>query len=127
MHHSCGDVEPIISDMLEIGLQVLHPIQPHAMSLEKLADAYGETLTFHGGIDTQHVLPFGSPEEVKREVERCVKILGEKGTLHYCPFPRNHERSTARKYRGPCRSYQGISKAVLEPLMIILFRTDDYS
>lgn len=85
MHHSCGDVEPIISDMLEIGLQVLHPIQPHAMSLEKLADAYGETLTFHGGIDTQHVLPFGSPEKVKREVERCVKILGRRGRYIIAP------------------------------------------
>lgn len=79
MHHSCGDVELVIPDMLEIGLQVLHPVQPHAMSLERLAEKFGETLVFHGGIDTQEVLPFAPPEGVKEEVRRCVAILGRYG------------------------------------------------
>ncbi|MBC7217256.1 MAG: uroporphyrinogen-III decarboxylase-like protein, partial [Candidatus Caldatribacterium sp.] len=77
MHHSCGDVRLVIEDMLDIGLQVLHPVQPHAMSLEELAQKFGERLVFHGGIDTQRLLPFGTPQEVKEAVQRCIETLGK--------------------------------------------------
>ncbi len=85
MHHSCGDVELLIPDMIEIGLQVLHPIQPHAMSLDRLSEKFGDVLAFHGGIDTQRVLPFGTPDEVKMEVQRCIRILGRKGKYIIAP------------------------------------------
>ncbi|MCX6089204.1 MAG: hypothetical protein NTX88_02295 [Candidatus Atribacteria bacterium] len=76
MHHSCGNVETIIPDMLEIGLQMLHPLQPFALSLLKIAQNFGDHLAFHGGIDTQKILPFGKPQEVKEAVRECIEILG---------------------------------------------------
>ncbi|MEN3186762.1 MAG: uroporphyrinogen decarboxylase family protein [Atribacterota bacterium] len=76
MHHSCGDVRLVIEDMLDIGLQVLHPVQPHAMSLEELSQKFWNRLVFHGGIDTQQLLPFGTPREVREAVYRCIETLG---------------------------------------------------
>jgi len=78
-HHSCGDVRPIIPDMIEIGLDVLMPIQPQAMPLEELKEEYGDRLAFLGGICTQKVLPFSSPEEIRREVSRVIDFMGRGG------------------------------------------------
>ena len=75
-HHSCGDIREILPDMIELGLDVLNPVQPQAMPIEELAARYGETLTFWGGISTQVTLPFGTPEEVQEEVLRCMRTLG---------------------------------------------------
>jgi uroporphyrinogen decarboxylase len=77
IHHSCGDVRPIIPDFIEMGLDVLHPIQPQAMPIDELAQKYGDKITFYGGICTQKVLPYGTPEEVDKEVKRCIDVLGE--------------------------------------------------
>jgi len=76
MHHSCGNIEEIIPDFIEMGLDVLHPVQPLTMSIEKLAKKFGGKLVFFGGIDTQKLLPFGKPPEILEAVERCVKTLG---------------------------------------------------
>lgn len=76
-HHSCGDIRKILPDMIDIGLNVLNPVQPQAMPIEELTAKYGERLSFWGGISTQKTLPFGTPEEVKEEVLRCIKILGK--------------------------------------------------
>ncbi len=76
MHHSCGCVEPIVADMIETGMELLHPVQPLAMSIDKLADDFGQQVAFHGGIDTQRLLPSGTPEEVKAAVKHCVETLG---------------------------------------------------
>jgi len=77
IHHSCGNIEEIIPDMIDIGLEMLHPVQPNARSLEHIANQFGHEIAFHGGIDTQKVLPFGTPKEVKHAVKECVKILGK--------------------------------------------------
>ena len=76
-HHSCGDVREILPDMIEIGLDVLNPVQPQAMPIEELADKYGRSLSFWGGISVQKTLPFGKKEEVKKEVFKCIKVLGK--------------------------------------------------
>lgn len=78
-HHSCGDVRKLLGDMVELGLDVLNPVQPQAMPIEELVDQYGHRLSFWGGISTQTTLPFGSPEEVTREVRRVVGVLGKYG------------------------------------------------
>jgi len=75
MHHSCGNIESIIPDLIEIGLDVLHPVQPRAMCLEKLSRLYSEKIIFFGGIDTQYLLPYGRPEEVKAAVKDCVELF----------------------------------------------------
>ena len=74
-HHTCGSVYTLIPHLIEAGVDILNPIQPGARNMEpeKLKQAYGNQLTFWGGIDTQHVLPEGTPEQVKQEV---YKVLG---------------------------------------------------
>ncbi|HUV15177.1 MAG TPA: uroporphyrinogen decarboxylase family protein [Pelolinea sp.] len=80
--HTDGDVFDLIEDFIEIGVDVLNPIQTSAgkmADLEGLKQRYGENLVFCGAIDTQHVLPHGSPEEVRQEVKRVINILGQGG------------------------------------------------
>jgi len=74
--HSCGDISSIIPDLIEIGLDVLHPVQPLSMDIAQLADQYGDQLVFWGGIDTQEVLPLWKPEQIRKEVKRVYDILG---------------------------------------------------
>jgi len=80
-YHSCGDIAAIIGDLVEIGLDVLNPIQPACLHLEHLAEAYGDKLCFWGSVDEQQTLPFGSPEDVRREVASRIKVLGKNGGL----------------------------------------------
>jgi len=79
MLHSDGNIEKIIPDLIEIGLDILHPIQPEVMDIFKLKREYGKYLTFEGGINTQNLLPYGSPEEVAKEVEKTIKIMSKGG------------------------------------------------
>ncbi|HHV62167.1 MAG TPA: PIN domain-containing protein [Firmicutes bacterium] len=77
MLHSCGSVRDLIPDLIEMGLDGLDPIQVRArgMNIEELKQEYGSVLTFRGSIDTQQTLPYGTPEDVKREViDRICKI-----------------------------------------------------
>jgi len=76
-HHSCGSVYDLIPDLLEAGVEILNPIQPGAfrMEPERLKAAYGDRLCFHGGFDTQQVLPFGSKEEICLEIARVMDAM----------------------------------------------------
>ncbi len=65
--------------MVEIGLDLLNPVQTHAMPPEELAERWGARIGFWGGICTQSVLPFGTPAEVKQFVKRCSATLGAGG------------------------------------------------
>ncbi len=78
-HHSCGNIEPIVGDMIDIGLDILHPIQPEAMDIRRLKKEYGAHLTFCGGIPTQRLLTSASPEEVRLEVRRLKREMGRGG------------------------------------------------
>jgi len=81
MQHSCGAITPIISDFIEIGADVLNPIQVMAdgMDIGKLAREYKGKITFYGGIDTQHLLPEGPEERIREEVRRVVGYFGKEG------------------------------------------------
>lgn len=76
-HHSCGNIYPIIGDMIDIGLDVLHPIQPEAMDIFGLKREFGNHLTFCGGLRTQDLLPYGSVEEIRHEVRRLKQEMGK--------------------------------------------------
>ncbi|MFA6101293.1 MAG: uroporphyrinogen decarboxylase family protein [Victivallaceae bacterium] len=84
-YHSCGYVEPFIPDLIEIGVDILNPVQPECMSFEKIHAEYGDVLSFWGTIGTQTTMPFGKPEDVRREVLRNLKIAGGKGGLLCTP------------------------------------------
>jgi len=79
--HICGSAYTFIPDFIEMGIGVLNPVQIRAkdMEPEKLKAQFGERLSFHGGVDSQEVLPNRSPEEVDEEVQRLVRILGKNG------------------------------------------------
>ena len=80
-YHSDGLIYPIIPDLMEIGLDVLNPVQPRSMEPEKLKREYGDNLCFWGSIDEQYTLPFGRPAEVDREVITRLKTIGKNGGL----------------------------------------------
>lgn len=78
--HSCGAVGPIIPELIECGVDALEPLQKvTSLEPEILAEKYGGKITFHGGIDTQGILPNGTPEEVREETEKYIRILGKDG------------------------------------------------
>jgi uroporphyrinogen decarboxylase len=70
-----------------MGLDILDPIQPNAagMDAESLRRQFGGRLVFHGGIDEQELLPHGSPDDVRRETERLMNVLGHDGGYIVCP------------------------------------------
>ncbi len=81
LYHTCGAVFPYINDFIEIGIDALNPVQVSAKNMEpeKLQRDFGGRIAFWGGIDSQHLLPHGSPEEVAAEVKRLFGILGGNG------------------------------------------------
>jgi uroporphyrinogen decarboxylase len=80
-HHSCGSITNILDDMIEIGIDILNPVQGTAVGMEtdKLKKRFGDRLTFWGAIDTFKVLPFGSVADVQKEVEKRITDLGSSG------------------------------------------------
>ncbi len=77
--HSCGSILPIIPDFIEIGLDILNPLQPLAegMNPEYLVENYGHDLVFFGGIDIQELLPNGSIRQIREEVTRRIEVFGK--------------------------------------------------
>ena len=80
--HTDGDVFPLIPDFIEMGVDILNPIQTSAgkmSNLEELKRQFGKDLVFCGAIDTHRILPFGTPDEVRAEVKRIIQVLGQEG------------------------------------------------
>ena len=81
MKHCCGGCEPLIEGFIEAGFDILNPVQTSAngMDPQHLVDTYGGRIVFWGGgVDTQHTLPFGTADEVRRQVAERVQIFGRK-------------------------------------------------
>jgi len=70
--HCCGNIEILIPDLIEIGLDVLHPIQKHTMDRKKIADKFGNDICIWIGFDVQRVIPFGTCAEVREEVREMM-------------------------------------------------------
>ena len=80
--HSCGAVEPFLDGFIRAGFDIINPVQINAAGMEpkKLKEKYGRNLVFWGGgIDTQKMLPFGKPEEVREQVLRNCEIFSKNG------------------------------------------------
>lgn len=86
MHHTCGSVADLIPDFIECGLDILQSLQPRAkgMDFKKIKSEYGRDIAFQGGIDIQHVMPFGTIETVKDEVKRVIETLAPGGGYILC-------------------------------------------
>ncbi|MGQ9729988.1 MAG: uroporphyrinogen decarboxylase family protein [Candidatus Zipacnadales bacterium] len=87
--HTCGGVEPLINDFIDAGFDIMNPVQCSAEGMDPvhLKRTYGDRLVFWGaGVDTQRTLPFGTPEEVRREVRERVEILAPGGGFVFNPI-----------------------------------------
>jgi uroporphyrinogen decarboxylase len=82
--HSCGDVDELFPELIDIGLNCFNPFQPEVMDVHVLLKQYRGRLTFHGGLSTQQTLPFGSVEDVRRETNRLLET-GHKGNYIFSP------------------------------------------
>ena len=80
-YHSCGHITPFIEQLIEIGVEVLNPIQPECMSFDEVHDKYGKRLSFWGTLGTQELLPFGTKEEVYKTTLSRLNKMGEQGGL----------------------------------------------
>lgn len=81
MLHSCGSVRAFIGDLIECGIDILDPVQPAAKNMNRyeLKEEFGEDICFHGNIDIQDVLPFGTKEDITAEVKDAIKALAPGG------------------------------------------------
>ena len=84
-YHSDGDVRPVIEDLIEIGFDILNPVQPECMDPAALKRAYGDRLAFWGTIGTQTTMPFGTPDEVRATVKERIETVGVGGGLLIAP------------------------------------------
>jgi uroporphyrinogen decarboxylase len=80
-YHSCGYIIPFIDPLIEVGVDILNPIQPECMSFDEVHDRFGDRLSFWGTIGTQQLLPFGTADEVRRECLSRLEKCGGKGGI----------------------------------------------
>ena len=83
--HSCGNVEVLLDEIIEMGVDVLNPFQPEVMDVYAIKRDYGDRLAFYGGIGTQEFLPHGSPDDVRADVREKILRLGDRGGYLLAP------------------------------------------
>ena len=85
--HSDGSIFDVLPDVIDAGVEVLNPLQPHAAKMDPkgLKAAFGDKLIFHGGLDQQQTIPFGTPEEAAEDVRRVIKALAPGGGYIFAP------------------------------------------
>ena len=84
-YHSDGDVESLIPELIEIGIDILNPVQPDCMDPAEIKRKYGDRLSFWGTVSVQHTMPFGTPDDVRAEVAERIKTVGYNGGLILAP------------------------------------------
>jgi uroporphyrinogen decarboxylase len=83
--HSCGNLLPLVDDLMEIGLDGLESLQPEAMDLRELRRRTEGRMMLMGGVGVQHLMPFGKPDEVTREVRRLMQEMTRRGGYVLAP------------------------------------------
>ena len=93
-HHSCGSCYELIPELIDMGVQILNPVQTSAKNMEpeRLKREFGKDLCFWGGLDTQKILEFATPEEIDLETEHLIRVFGEGGG--YLPGPSHNIQAT---------------------------------
>ena len=90
--HSDGDISPVVRELVDMGVEVLHPVQPEVMDTLTIKQEYGSVLTLFGGIGTQYTLPHSSPVEIKSQVRAVCRALGTGGGFILAPgLGMNHD------------------------------------
>ncbi len=83
--HSCGKVQELFPDLIEIGLDVFNPFQPDVMDVYGIKRKFGDRLSFYGGMSVQRTLPHGTPEQVRAEARRLMEVVGQGGGFIIAP------------------------------------------
>lgn len=83
--HSCGKVQSLFPELIELGVDVFNPFQPEVMDLAAIKEQHGQQLSFYGGMSIQKVMPFGTPDEVRNEARRLMSVLGRGGGYILAP------------------------------------------
>ncbi|MBI3920824.1 MAG: uroporphyrinogen-III decarboxylase-like protein, partial [Armatimonadetes bacterium] len=83
--HSCGKVQELFPQLVDLGLDCFNPFQPEVMDPYEMKRQHGDRLSFWGGVSTQQLLPYGTPEEVRAEVRRLIKEVGRDGGYILAP------------------------------------------
>jgi len=83
--HSCGAVQDLFEDLIEVGVEVFGPFQPEVMDVVEMKRRYGARLAFYGGVSTQKTLPHASPDGVRAEVRRLIEEIGRGGGYVLAP------------------------------------------
>jgi uroporphyrinogen-III decarboxylase len=111
-YHSDGFIIPIINELIEIGIDILNPIQPASMNPVEVKKIAGEKLCLWGTIDEQHTLPFSDPQSVRNEIAERIKTVGRKGGLILSPTHNIQLDTPLENYfamidaiQQPCQSY----------------------
>jgi len=84
-YHSDGFIEPLIPELIEVGVDILNPVQPECMDPAKLKKLYGDKLSFFGTIGVQTLMPFGRPKDVKQKVKEMIERVGKGGGFIIAP------------------------------------------
>ncbi len=85
MQHSCGYIVPLVPEFITCGVDILDPIQVlPEQNLDIMNQKYGKEIIFHGGIDTQHLLPHGNPEEIRNTIKKITRMFEEEGGYILC-------------------------------------------
>lgn len=79
MHHSCGDITELFPEIIELGTEIIDALQPEAMDVEFIKGEYGKDIVLFGALGSQSTIPNGTPEEVVREAEHTLDVLGRGG------------------------------------------------
>ena len=83
--HSCGNIQRILPDLAQMGVDALNPVQPECMDIYDIKEKYGDKITFWGGISTQQTLPYGTPEDVAAETRKVTEALSKNGGYIIAP------------------------------------------
>lgn len=84
-YHSCGYVLPFLDELIEVGIDILNPVQPECMPFEEVYKRVGGRISFWGTLGTQSTLPFGKPEDVKKVIWDNLRLCGPQGGLVVAP------------------------------------------
>jgi len=84
-YHSCGYIEPIIPELIEVGIDILQPVQPEVMDPAKVKREFGDKISFWGTVGVQSTLSLGSPDEVKKVIKERIETVGVGGGFIIAP------------------------------------------
>jgi uroporphyrinogen decarboxylase len=84
LFHSDGYIEPILGDLIEIGVQAIHPVQPEHMDAVRIRRKFGPRLALWGTVGHQNAFQWATPDDIRREVKQRVETLGRAGLI-LCP------------------------------------------